>query len=593
MAYDFKVFTGTKTERDALAVIADLRTQGLIPGFMSDEYAINVVGKHYTFANVTWDLVIQYLPIYFREVYPGIAAGEMLGVYAPPGGEFDADIDATQKTFFTGLWDGFAGHLQSFAVGLWKWITLDVLGMTAENFDSFLNSMVSKGIIDDESKAGIGEMINTFPKGHAWMYAATFLGIFKTFISVFISAVGGTLMKRLNKTHTPNVPDPNSVIRAAFLDPALQDRVREVMAENGLDKADQDLMFAANYFTFDPGTITELRLRGFIDDTRMNKYFDDLGVTPARRADAIKLMQRLPPLQDIATMMAKEAFEPGQVALMGLAKELPGEFVKYAGEHGLSKEWAEKYWIAHWQQPGIQMMFEAFHRRLIDRQFLQEFMRIVEIPPYLRDILTDLAYMVLTRVDIRRMYSDGILNVEQTYSAYLDHGYSPENATLMTNWTIRYAEPNEKELSRTQITNLYIDGQINRADAVIMLVKIGYPEHRAELLIVYAEYEEIKDLQNEQMSNVELLFKENWIDEPAARGELGKLDLSGERISILLQKWKVKKAVSTKRPSKTDLDKFLRNEIIDPTNYYSEMQGLGYSQKYIDMYYALVTKEGE
>ncbi|GAH80856.1 unnamed protein product, partial [marine sediment metagenome] len=107
-------------------------------------------------------------------------------------------------------------------------------------------------------------------------------------------------------------------------------------------------------------------------------------------------------------------------------------------------------------------MFQAYQRRFITEGDLKVFMKTIEIPPYLRDVMLNVAYRPLTRVDVRRMYDDGILDINQVYAAYLDHGYSPDNATLMTQWTIRYAEPNEKELSRAQITDLMIDGHLSR-----------------------------------------------------------------------------------------------------------------------------------
>lgn len=590
MAYTKTISPGRYSEYDVFGLIDSLRTVNKIPSGMDNTIAIETVLAIIVNDPTTWDEVYSWVNLYFTEIHEDVVAEQMLGLAQDTPTAIRKQLEDNQKSIFANVWADLGTYIVKFAKDVWNWLAEDVLGMTKENFEGFLSKMITKGIIDEESRAGIADMINTFPKGHTWMYISTFLAIFKTFMAVNISAIGGTLMKRLNRVHTPNTPAPNAVIRAAFLDPALQARVRTAMAENGLSEADQDLMFAAQYFTFDLQTIAELRLRDFIDDTRMNKYMDDMALTPERRADFIKLMQRLPPLGDIATMMAKEAFEPNMVAMMGLHLELPGQFVKYAGQHGLSEEWAEHYWAAHWQQPGLEMMFDAFHRRIVNEDFLKQFMKVVEIPPYLRDILLQVAYMPLTRVDIRRMYSDGILDVEEVYSAYLDHGYSPLNARLMTEWTIRYAEPNEKELSRSQIVSLYIDGQVSRADALLMLVKIGYPTHRAELLMVYAEYDEIKDLQTEQLKNVEQLYKGNWIDAAKARSEMSNLEVGPERISILIQKWNIPKAVATKAPSKTDLDKFVRNEIIDEGIYRNEMSRAGYSVKYIDWFWSLLNK---
>lgn len=499
--------------------------------------------------------------------------------------------DANLKRIVPTIWDGFLEALLKGIDKIWKFISIEVLGYDRDRLDKFLLKMQSLELLDSESVQGIQNLLNTFPKGQLWLTLVTILSLIKTFIAVFVSAVGGTLMKKLNSQHTPNSPDPGSVLRAAFLDESLSPEVRRIMAENGLSKEDQDLMFISQYTPLDPDTVRQLYLRGLIPESQMLHRLTELGYTPERIEELTKLFDVLPPIQDISTMMTKEAFEEDQIAIMGLDRELPQSFIEYAGQHGLSKEWARRYWIMHWQQPGIQLMFQAYQRRFITEDDLKVFMKTIEIPPYLRDVMIKVAYNPLTRVDVRRMYEDGVLDIDQVYAAYLDHGYSPENATLMTQWTIRYAEPNEKELSRAQITDLMIEGHISRVDALSMLQKLGYPEHRANLLITYAEYKEIKDDIDEAINNVGVYFQNNIITKDEARQQLNNLAVPSNRVSLLIERWMIKNISETKLPSKTDLDKFYRKGIIDDNSYMQEMYKLGYSNKYIGWYLANL-KEG-
>lgn len=541
----------------------------------------------------SWNDLYKFIRDTYRKRIYEPTDEELLDSYDVLNVQAIGDPVAQLKEVSQGIWTGFVDKLKTVIHEGVTWIQDEVLEFDPERFGKVYDKLIEMGMMDQESKRGILSLLGTFKTGARFLGAFVVLGLIKTFIGTFIAATGGTLVKKLNAEHTPNSPAPEAVLRAAFLHPELQGQVRRVMAENGLDKRDQDLMFAANYAILDLQTVKELRLRGMITDADVKKYLDDMGFTPERQKLIVQLFEMLIPIQDVATWMSKEAFEEGQIAIMGLDKELPQLFIDYAAKHGINKEDARRYWVAHWMQPGLDLMYRALHRRLITPEQLQTHMRTLEIPPYLRQVMTDIAYTPLTRVDIRRMYEDGVISLDETYDAYRDHGYNHENAMLMTEWTQRYAEPNEKELTKVQIVNLYIDGQITRPDTILMLQKIGYPEHRAELVVVYAEFEETKDLQNAQLENIELLYKDNWIDAAAARSQMGLIDLSPERISLLIQKWDIVKSVPTKKPSKTDFDKFLRNKIIDENRYNSEMKKLGYNDTYIRWYRELITAGGE
>ncbi|GAG82311.1 unnamed protein product [marine sediment metagenome] len=84
----------------------------------------------------------------------------------------------------------------------------------------------------------------------------------------------------------------------------------------------------------------------------------------------------------------------------GYADEFPEDQVKWLKMQGLSKEWALKFWYAHWDTPSIQHGFEMFHRqhpddptkKIIDRKELDDLFRTIEIPPFWREKLTQVCF---------------------------------------------------------------------------------------------------------------------------------------------------------------------------------------------------------
>ncbi len=163
-----------------------------------------------------------------------------------------------------------------------------------------------------------------------------------------------------------------------------------------------------------------------------------------------ELAYQIPPVADIITMAVREAFTPDIAARFGQYQDLPPEFVEWVGKKGLSKEWAERYWAAHWSLPSVQQGFEMLHRGIIGTNDINMLMRALDIMPYWRDKLIEMAYRPLTRVDVRRMYALGVLDVSGVNKAYRDIGYNEYNANLMTNFTIKYTEAIETRKRESQ-----------------------------------------------------------------------------------------------------------------------------------------------
>ena len=82
------------------------------------------------------------------------------------------------------------------------------------------------------------------------------------------------------------------------------------------------------------------------------------------------------------------------------------------------------------------------------------------------------------------------------------------------------------------------------------------------------------------------------MNEFECRAKLNQLNLPAEQTAILMDKWKLKKMIDVKLPSKTDLDKFIKNGIITVDQYRIEMDKLGYNFKYTDWFEKLAVMKG-
>jgi hypothetical protein len=189
------------------------------------------------------------------------------------------------------------------------------------------------------------------------------------------------------------------------------------------------------------------------------------------------------------------------------------------------------------------------------------------------------------------MHDMGVLNDDELLKSYMDLGYDTEKAGKMAEFTLRYNAEHERTLSQGQVIDAYMEHILPKKEALSELKLMGYSESRAEFLLVSAEYKEIRDYQKAAVGNIGDRYQNNLITRDQALNKLSALNIDGRRIEILIDKWTLNIFEDKKVPSKTDLDKFLRNKIINLDRYRREMYKLGYNKEYIGWYEGLVVKK--
>lgn len=426
------------------------------------------------------------------------------------------------------------------------------------------------------------------------------LSIFYNLV-VMIATYGQYLMQSsqvLNMENVQNLlsatakqlPREEFLLNAAFVAPEKTAEIRNALKKYGYSDEMIDLHFISRYRLYNEETIRELYLRKVLDADQMFMRMRELGYTDTRIHEIIQSWEVIPGPQDLFTMVAKEAFEPDMVSTIGLGDEFPEDQVEWLQKQGISKDWAIKYWYAHWDQPSIQMGFEMLHRGVIDFATLDMLFRAIEMPPFWRDKLTQIAYTPYTRVDVRRMHDMGVLNDQDLIQAYKDLGYDDDKAYNMAVFTLRYNEQNDRDLTKSQITKAYINGLMNKTDAIELLKKINFPEAQAEFIIALEEYDRDIEYQEASIKNIGERYVNRLLTESEARVRLNSMNLPSTRITLLIDRWKIDLYEDQKLPSKSDLGKMLKNKVINDDQYLRQMDLLGYNFQYANWFLKLAKK---
>jgi len=326
-------------------------------------------------------------------------------------------------------------------------------------------------------------------------------------------------------------------------------------------------------------------LRQENDLADLDGHLKQIGIHPDWFGVYRTLADRIPPVADIISMAVREAFSPSIAARFGQYEDFPPEFARYAKQQGLSEDWAKRYWAAHWGLPSPQQGFEMLHRGVIDVSDLQLLMKAQDIMPFWREKMTAIAYRVLTRVDVRRMYQLGVLDRAGVLESYKDAGYSDKNAERMTEFTDKYVKESQTRSAQHDIINAFSNRMIDRGEASSLLMRIGLIPSFADYLLDDIEYKREWDRIDAQIKGIKNLYKKGQYDQDITIAELSKLDLPANTIELFMQEWWYDiKGTETKTWSKAETIGFMKSGAITKERGERELYMMGYDQEHVDTY---------
>jgi len=330
--------------------------------------------------------------------------------------------------------------------------------------------------------------------------------------------------------------------------------------------------------------------RGIIDENTLDLKLQNLKIYEHDREILKSVSMFFPTPADLVQFAVREVYTPDIVEKFGQKEDLPDKFLEEAAKAGMDREQATNYWAAHWELPSILQGFEMLHRRVIDQGELNQLLRAKDVMPFWRDKLTKISYNPLTRVDVRRMYSVGVLDREGVYNSYLDIGYNDKNAELMTEFTIRYENDSMQGLTRATVVSAYKDAIISREELKTYLQGFGYTDEVVDFWLENADYE--RTLEEVKMYKDDLikLYKKGSISIEDIRNFLLSEDLPATYIDRVISEAITLKADRTKVPSKEDLSNWLAKGYIDENYYVEKMRLLGYTDSDIQIYLTVLAE---
>jgi len=331
--------------------------------------------------------------------------------------------------------------------------------------------------------------------------------------------------------------------------------------------------------------IIAYELRKDPDLSELDRKLEKIGIHPEYTGLYKELAYQIPPVADIITMAVREAFTPEIAKRFGQYDDFPKDFEVWAARKGLSKEWAERYWAAHWSLPSPSQGFDMLHRGIITKDELDMLLRALDIMPFWREKLTGIAHRLLTRVDIRRMYGVGVLTEGEVYDAYMELGYNERDAKRMSDFTVKQILQTQSKFTSSDVVAAYSKYMISRSEARSLLLDVGVKSENIDFVIKSAEYERDWKLTEDKISAIRNLYKKGVYTANTARAELLKLDMPAERVDVLMEQWYIEEKDKPARCWTTAQTlSFIDKGLITAERGRQELTNIGYNAEHIEIY---------
>jgi hypothetical protein len=337
---------------------------------------------------------------------------------------------------------------------------------------------------------------------------------------------------------TPNIISINEAIQAYFRSELTDLDLTNELGKHGLNQTRINQLVGINRPL--PG-LEELRVafqRGIISEQLLDEYLTFFGFADAA-IDVIKSVYPvLPSPTDLTRLADKHVFSADIASSFGQNAEIDQGYIDSMSLWGIDEDWTRKLWAGHWSLPGLENVLDMWHRGTITDADLDTYFKLTDVLPFFRDKLKTLGFSLVTRVDIRRLYNIGIYKETDVLNAYLKIGYSPTDATALTQFTVQEETLSEepkavkiRTLTEGMVVKAYLEGIISQVEAVTRLGSVGYSANDAILILELnsqtAKSNVIKDKTNLYHDKTMNLILTDY-----AKGVIGRTDARNYLISI-------------------------------------------------------------
>lgn len=338
---------------------------------------------------------------------------------------------------------------------------------------------------------------------------------------------------------------------------------RRLAALSGMSAQDFDRMIELGGEPPGPQSLAEGYRRGFITREQYNRGI----VQGPIRNEWFDLLEKLS-YSRMSTPDAADAVNQGHLTLA------QGEEIARA--NGLEPQDFAILIESAGLPPGIQLAQEAWLRGFItEAQFDQMFLESRIKNRYL-DLLKRSRFNLIPQETVRLLYRNGVYPRDKALTVLQQHGYTAEDAAAMISLEETRQADSTKELTISQVRQLYADRAISRDDAMAMLKAIGYSEDNATFVLELGDLARIQRYITAAVTRVHASYVAGRIDEDAASSALDRLQIPVDQRDDLLSLWDLERSTVSKGLSAAQLVSAVKKGVMSQDDAIRRLTGQGY-----------------
>jgi hypothetical protein len=233
------------------------------------------------------------------------------------------------------------------------------------------------------------------------------------------------------------------------------------------------------------------------------------------------------------------------------------------------------------------------HRGVIKEEELDLLLRAQDVMPWWRDKLKAIAFNPLTRVDVRRMYQLGVLDEPGVIRAYKELGYNDENSQRMLEFTKVYygpedetGEEEDRDWTKAEILDGYRKKIISTDQARTALREMSYNEAKIDFFLAREDLKAVQTRKEAYIDRWHSLYIEGIASADEVSNSLVDVGVTKAEVDELLPLWYLERIQRVAKPTRAELNRFLKKGIITETAWRQELQLMGYIDQYIEWYLA-------
>ncbi len=382
---------------------------------------------------------------------------------------------------------------------------------------------------------------------------------------------------------TRSILNPTEASVAARRGLLTDSEATDKIALHGLSQEEADVLLNLTRTFLGQVDLMELFRRAELTDEQFTSKLKETGLNEEDQQHAVTLKEVIPSITDQLRFLSREAYEPDQIAQLGLAEGYPKIFTEIAAKLGYKEEDALRFWYAHWALPSLGQVYEMVHRQVEKPEIIDIFMKAAEIPPRFRKGLTEIAFAPLTRVDVRRMYRLGLLDEEKVKTAYLHLGYNEEHAEQLKDFTVFDDIETQLGIIKARMLTLYRRGMVTEAALRAFLASLGRPQASIDLIISAENTLLAAEHLERLIRGVQKVFFKRLIDVPEALARVIAHGVPLDAATRLVGEWAVDREGRITRIRMRDLKKALKEGVINANEFRRELEERGMVPHEIDI----------